>query len=528
MFKFISNFKNFFFSLDKKISLKVYISLLFSFLKVIFDLIAFLFLGLIVTSLLEPQAIEKNNFLSIIVKNNLFNFEQTLINFFFITVLIKITFDYFRSFFINKTAFEIWKKIIHIMILNISKSFIQRDKLFKLEAILLTESLNVIWNFFIPIILIVSEVLLLSIIIFILIFYIKLKFLFLLPILIVAILFVKFINLKVSRYSEEVVFTRSILGRNTNSLLSSLPDLIFTNLFFFKSNLKKNIDKFSKSYENLFFQKEFFSYVVENAYLIFILLILFFNSIFNFTENNSLNSFLIFILVILLRLMPSINRILSQIGLLTYGLSSLLEVSRFMRKVNNLTKIKNTNEPVVSISFVNQNFFKKIKFKKRYLFYPGINILNGANGSGKSTLLQAIFGVNLGKKILVRRPLELGYLSQNSVCICEIVAQEISFVDDSLSKKPISKKIFKILKESKIRLSDKIDNLSGGQRQILAFCRIISQNPNVILLDEPLASLDKRNIQNVLEILDMWVKQKKFIIVSDHTGLIKSNLIIKI
>ena len=49
--------------------------------------------------------------------------------------------------------------------------------------------------------------------------------------------------------------------------------------------------------------------------------------------------------------------------------------------------------------------------------------------------------------------------------------------------------------------SQRGDQLSGGQQQRVAICRALVQEPDIILADEPIASLDPRNTQVVMEAL---------------------------
>ncbi len=49
--------------------------------------------------------------------------------------------------------------------------------------------------------------------------------------------------------------------------------------------------------------------------------------------------------------------------------------------------------------------------------------------------------------------------------------------------------------------AQRCDQLSGGQQQRVAICRALVQRPKIILADEPIASLDPRNTQMVMDAL---------------------------
>ena len=149
----------------------------------------------------------------------------------------------------------------------------------------------------------------------------------------------------------------------------------------------------------------------------------------------------------------------------------------------------------------------------------GITVLFGASGSGKTTLLRCVAGLERAPRAIVtvngsewqhdgsvflptwRRP--LGYVFQEPSLFAHLnVEQNIRY---GLSRAaPVSRKSFSSL-DSLIDLLGiagllhrKPTELSGGERQRVAIARALATQPQLLLLDEPLASLDQARRQEIL------------------------------
>jgi len=126
--------------------------------------------------------------------------------------------------------------------------------------------------------------------------------------------------------------------------------------------------------------------------------------------------------------------------------------------------------------------------------------LIGPNGSGKTTILECVAGLIKPKrgKIIIddvdvtNLPPEkrgVGYVPQDFVLFPHLSAeQNIAFgLKDAKSEKV--KEIMEWLEISHLAGRD-VRSLSGGEKQKVALARALAANPKVLLLDEPLSSID--------------------------------------
>ena len=173
--------------------------------------------------------------------------------------------------------------------------------------------------------------------------------------------------------------------------------------------------------------------------------------------------------------------------------------------------------------------------------------LVGASGSGKSTLLHVICGLekpNKGKVYIkgvnitdlstdersLFRGKEVGFVYQFHHLLPDLTALENIALPAMLSGigKEEAFEISASLLEQ-VNLNDKKENrpneLSGGERQRVAIARAMSNNPSCLIMDEPTGNLDKKNVENFMNLLmDMVSTREIALIIATHDTNVSGRL----
>lgn len=161
---------------------------------------------------------------------------------------------------------------------------------------------------------------------------------------------------------------------------------------------------------------------------------------------------------------------------------------------------------ILELENISKNFLKGYKKEANfviknfnYVFSKGQRIgVFGDNGSGKSTFLNIITG-NLkpdSGNVIVGQNTVFGYYNQNPTfkdlnqTVLEYIKETCEFVKKN-DGKVVSSSVFlnEFGFEGKIQYSA-ISTLSGGERKRLFLVRLLLENPNFLILDEPTNDFD--------------------------------------
>lgn len=163
----------------------------------------------------------------------------------------------------------------------------------------------------------------------------------------------------------------------------------------------------------------------------------------------------------------------------------------------------------------------------------------GPSGSGKSTLLQLLGGLDTPTKGEVRindiplhelsekertlfRRRNIGFIFQNYQLLPMLTVEEnIAFpLDaDNVPQVEIKSRVNRLLKAVGLEgKGDMFPNvLSGGQQQRIAIARALSNQPRIVLGDEPTGNLDRKTGTTILNLLSkMHQEEKQTIVMVTH------------
>ncbi len=182
------------------------------------------------------------------------------------------------------------------------------------------------------------------------------------------------------------------------------------------------------------------------------------------------------------------------------------------------------NEPLIQLTNISKTFVGgKLALDNVSLSISqgGFITIIGPSGCGKTTLLRIINRMTYfdsGSMTIMDKEIELwdesllrrhiGYVIQNAGLFPHLTVREniqfvmsISGMDKEL-REARTLELAAMIEFNRAQLDEYPDNLSGGQQQRVGIARALALKPQIVLLDEPLGSLDnitRRKLQTELK-----------------------------
>ncbi len=176
----------------------------------------------------------------------------------------------------------------------------------------------------------------------------------------------------------------------------------------------------------------------------------------------------------------------------------------------------------LSFAYKNHETLKKIAFS---VYQGEITVILGPNGAGKTTLLKCLNRILRPRKGEVRindKPMMTMDIKEISKQIAYVAqtgepSRVTAFDAILMGRKPLMgirptpadlKKVDAVIKHLNLaELSLKpLDKISGGELQKVCIARALAQETDILLMDEPTASLDLKNQTHILNLIRHIVK----------------------
>jgi zinc transport system ATP-binding protein len=188
----------------------------------------------------------------------------------------------------------------------------------------------------------------------------------------------------------------------------------------------------------------------------------------------------------------------------------------------------------VSYAYESGNVLRDVTF---CIPYGEFVVVIGPNGGGKSTLLKILLGlipvkngiVSVFGKPPLQSSISIGYVPQDAninktlpIMVREVVQMgQLPNVGSNSDENIVCESLTRFgLWESR---NSRIGELSQGQRQRVLLARALSTKPDLLVLDEPCASLDAQGHDLLTDVLSKLSKKITIVIVS-HDLLLVSGL----
>lgn len=254
--------------------------------------------------------------------------------------------------------------------------------------------------------------------------------------------------------------------------------------------------------------------------------------------------------LIMIRLIPSITQMINNFQHFDFSSASLYKLRNDLdlvfekKKEADLANFKFSKEIVLDKVFYMYSTKEDFTLKNiNLVIQKGKSIgIYGRSGVGKSTLLNLITGlINPskgellidGKKILnnsYNLTQNISYVPQDVFMLDGNIVDNISFGSDI---EPVKiKNLIKLVglenlldsmkNKEQTMIGEAGQRVSGGENQRLSIARALAKNREILILDEPTKSLDRKNSDKIINLINEIKKNKTIICVSHDESVFES------
>ena len=267
-------------------------------------------------------------------------------------------------------------------------------------------------------------------------------------------------------------------------------------------------------------------------------------------ENISLGTLFLFISMSGLLFRP-LRQIADRFNTLQMGMVS---TERIFKILEDDSKIKD-NGKIEHTSFNGLIEFKNVKFSYvenqividdiSFKIHPGETLaIVGPTGSGKSTIINLItkfYEIDSGKILIDGNNIDelkldnirnkVGVILQDVFMFADTIFNNITLFNKDISLEDVKKSakdleihdfILSLPGGYNFNVSERGGTLSSGQKQLLAFLRVLVNNPDILILDEATSSIDSYSEDLIKRATKKITKDKTSIIIAHRLSTVES------